>query len=109
MIRLRDHVYQIYYIDYRKSSSDKTKLLKTFMKKNTLLQIIAAPIRPLYNEAIIDLILTNTNKAQNSGTLDWNLLLLILKKKKLPLKKTSFGGRSYTNFTDEDFLRLLHD
>ena len=50
-------------IDYRKSSSDKSKLLKTFMKKNTLLQIIDAPTRPLYNEAIIDLILTNTTKA----------------------------------------------
>ena len=102
-------------IDYRKSSSDKTKLSKTFMKKNTLLQIIDAPTRPLYNEAIIDLILTNTNKAQNSGIIDWNLsdhlptFINIKKEKKTIFEKTTFRGRSYKNFTDEDFLRLLHD
>ena len=50
-------------IDFGKSSNDKTKLLKNFMKINTLLQIIETPTRPLYNDAIIDLILTNTNKA----------------------------------------------
>ena len=101
-------------IDYRKSSSDKSKLLKTFMKKNTLLQIIDAPTRPLYNEAIIDLILTNTSKAQNSGTIDWNLsdhlpTFINIEKEKTTFEKTSFRGRSYKNFTDEDFLRLLHD
>ena len=56
-------------IDCGKSSNHKTKLLKKNLKKNTLLQIIETPTRPLYNDAIIDLILTNTNKAQNSGVL----------------------------------------
>ena len=99
-------------IDYGKSSNDKTKLLKNFMKGNTLIQIIETPTRPLYNDAIIDLILTNTNKAQNSGVLDWNLsdhspTFINIKKEKVFFQKTSFRGRSYKNFTDGGFSRLL--
>ena len=67
------------------------------MKKNTLLQIIDAPTRPLYNEAIIDLILTNTNTAQNSGTLDWNLsdhlpTFINIKKEKATFEKNNIKG-----------------
>ena len=99
-------------IDFGKSSNDKTKLLKNFMKINTLLQIIETPTRPLYNDAIIDLILTNTNKAQNSGVLDWNLsdhspTFINIKKEKSFFQKTTFRGRSYKNFTEEEFIRLL--
>ena len=66
------------------------------MKKNTLLQIIETPTRPLYNDAIIDLILTNTNKAQNSGVLDWNLsdhspTFINIKKEKVIFQKHHSG------------------
>ena len=99
-------------IDYVKSSNEKTKLLKTFMKKNTLMQIIGEPTRPLYNKAIIDLILTITNKAKSSGTLELNLsdhlpTFINLKKDKTSFEKSVFKGRSYKNFNEEDFLRLL--
>ena len=99
-------------IDFGKSANDKTKLLKNFMKINTLVQIIETPTRPLYNDAIIDLILTNTNKAQNSGVLDWNLsdhspTFINIKKEKSLFQKTSFRGRSYKNFNEEEFVRLL--
>ena len=57
-------------IDFAKANKDSTKKLKNFVKKNTLRQIIENPTRPLYNDAVIDLILTNTDKAQMSGTLD---------------------------------------
>ena len=84
------------------------------MKKNTLLQIIETPTRPLYNDAIIDLILTNTNKAQNSGVLDWNLsdhspTFINIKKEKIFFQKTSIRGRSYKIFTGEDFFHRLHE
>ena len=99
-------------IDYGKSSNDKTKLLKIFMKTNTLLQIIETTTRPLYNDAIIDLILTNTNKAQNSGVLDLSdhsPTFINIKKEKLFFQKTTFRGRSYKNFTEEEFIRLLFE
>ena len=99
-------------IDYAKSSNEKTKLLKTFMKKNTLIQIIGESTRPLYNTAMIDLILTNTNKAKSSGTIELNLsdhlpTFINLKKDKTSFKKSVFKGRSYKNFNEDEFLRLL--
>ena len=58
--------------------------------------------------------MTNTNKAQNSGVLDWNLsdhspTFINIKKEKLFFQKTTFRGRSYTNFTEEEFIRLLFE
>ena len=84
------------------------------MKKNSLRQIVEDPTRPLYNEAIIDLILTNTNKAQMSGTLDWNLsdhlpTYINIKKGKVKFPKIDFQGRSYKHFDKDKFIRLLHE
>ena len=84
------------------------------MKKNSLRQIVEVPTRPLYNEAIIDLILTNTNKAQASGILDWNLsdhlpTYINIKKEKAKFSKIDFQGRSYKKFDKDEFIRLLQE
>ena len=84
------------------------------MKKHTLVQIIDAATRPLYNDATIDLILTNTNKVQSKGTLDWSLsdhlpTFIDIKKKKNKFQKTSFTGRSYKNFNEQELTRLFQE
>ena len=56
-------------INFARANKDSTKNLKNFMKKNSLWQIVDTPTRPLYNDAVSDLILTNTDKAQKSGRL----------------------------------------
>ena len=101
-------------LNFAKANKEDTKKLKKFMKKNSLRQIVEDPTRPLYNDAIIDLILTNTNKAQASGTLDWNLsdqfpTYINIKKGKVKFPKIDFQGRSYKNFDKNKFIRLLHE
>ena len=101
-------------INFAKANKEDTKMLKKFMKKNSLRQIVEDPTRPLYNDAMIDLILTNTNKAQASGTLDWNLsdhltTYINIKKGKVKFPKIDFQGRSYKNFDKDEFIRLLHE
>ena len=83
-------------------------------RRNTLRQVIDNAIRPLYSDAIIDFILTNTNKAQSIGTLDWNLsdhlpTFIDIKKEKNKCSKAQFIGCCYTNFNNKEFIRLLHD
>ena len=101
-------------INFAKANKEDTKKLKRFMKKNSLRQIVEDPTRPLYNDAIIDLILTNTNKAQTSGILDWNLsdhlpTYMNVKKGKTKFPKIDFQGRSYKTFDKDKFLRLLQE
>ena len=101
-------------INFAKANKEDTKKLKKFMKKNSLRQIVEVPTRPLYNDAIIDLILTNTNKAQASGILDWNLsdhlpTFINIKKEKAKFSKIDFQGRSYKNFDEDEFIRLLQE
>ena len=99
-------------IDFRKSSSDKTKFLKSFMKKNTFTQTIEDSTRPLFNNNIIDLIFTNTNKLDSSGILDLNLsdhlpTYINIKKNKVSFEKSTFRGRSYKKINEHDFVCLI--
>ena len=84
------------------------------MKKNTLIQTIEDSTRPLYNNGIIDLNLTNTNKQESSGVFDLNLsdhlsTFIIIKKEKNSFQKSTFRCRSHTNFSEDEFTRLLTD
>ena len=79
---------------------------------NKHLQMIREATRPLYNGAITDLILTNTNKAQSKGTLDWNLsdhlpTFINIEKEKSKFQNTSFTGCSYKSTSLLDYFRSI--
>ena len=56
-------------INYAKPRQDNTKKLKHFINQYQLTQYIKDPTRPLQNEATIDLIFSNCQNKQDSGSL----------------------------------------
>ena len=101
-------------INYHKHRQDHTKKLKHFATQHQLTQHIKESTRPLYNEAIIDLIFSNCSHIQYAGTLSWNLsdhipVIVNIKKQKSTFEKAEFKGRSYRRFNKNVFLNTLAD
>ena len=89
-------------------------LYKTPYKRFSLDSLITEPTRPLYNEAILDQILTNTKFIKASGTIKTNIsdhtpIFVNIKKPKQTFSKTTFTGRTYRNFNEDDFVNLLRE
>ena len=101
-------------IDYKKTRQENTKKLKHFALENNLMQLITESTRPLQSDAIIDLIFSNCQNIQYSGTLPWNLsdhvpVITNIKKQKEKREKAEFKGRSYRRFDQNHFLDLLNN
>ena len=91
-----------------------TKKFKTFMRLNTMKQFINQPTRPVTNDAILDLIVSNSQHIVRAGTMDINVsdhipTFIIRKKTKLNFDKCKFVGRSYRNFDSVIFETRLKE
>ena len=60
-------------IHYHKPRQENTKKLKFFATQHQLVQLIKDSTRPLSSDAIIDLIFSNCQHIDSSGSLDWNV------------------------------------
>ena len=101
-------------INYAKPRQDNTKKLKHFANQNQFTQYIKDPTRPLQNDFIIDLIFSNCQNIQNSGSLSWNLsdhipVFIKIKKTKCVPEKVEFRGRSYRQFDANNFIHSLNN
>ena len=86
-------------INYHKPRQDNTKKLKSFATQHQLTQLINVSTRPLSSDAIIDLIFSNCQHIESSGSLDWNVsdhipVYVNVKKTKTKSEKAEFRGRS---------------
>ena len=90
-------------IDYNRNNEGR-KVLKEMETKYGLTQLIAEKSRPLYNDSIIDLIITNNPELTMSGSLNYNIsdhvpIYVVRKKIKIKPIKVEFFGRSYRNYS----------
>ena len=97
-------------IDFAKKCSVGSTYIRRLTKRFSLDSLITEPTRPLYNEAILDQILTNTKFIKASGTIKTHTPIFInIKKPKQTFSKTTFTGRTYRNFNEDDFVNLLRE
>ena len=101
-------------IDFAKKCSVGNTYIRRLTKRFSLDSLITEPTRPLYNEAILDQILTNTKFIKASGTIKTNIsdhtpIFINIKKSKQTFPKTTFTGRTYRNFNEDDFVNLLRE
>ena len=101
-------------INHTKPRQDNTKKLKHFANQNQFTQYIKDPTRPLQNDSIIDLIFSNCQNIQDSGSLSWNLsdhipVFIKIKKTKNVPEKAEFRGRSYRQFDANNLIHSLNN
>ena len=90
-------------IDYHRNNEGR-KVLKEMETKYGLTQLISEKSSPLYNDSIIDLILTNNPELTMSVSLNYNIsdhvpIYVVRKKIKIKPFKVEFFGRSYRNYS----------
>ena len=95
-------------INYLAKNTHDMRELKWFEQKTSMLQCIKQITRFSNNNSCLDLIFTNSNFVAESGTLDVNLsdhemIFVTRKQVKKQHTPTSFMGRSYLNFDEENF------
>ena len=102
-------------IDYRLRHSPEYKKLKDFEREYQLKQLISTPTRITPRKSsIIDTIFTDMEYINSSGTLDItisdHLPVFVVKKKTSSPKNISFiEGRTYKNYTKENFQTLIRN
>ena len=101
-------------INYHKPRQENTKKLKSFATQHQLIQLFNDSTRPLSSDAIIDLIFSNCQHIDSSGSLDRNLsdhipVYVNIKKNKTKSEKAEFRGRSYRRFVEESFLLCINN
>ena len=101
-------------IDMARPRQQKSKKLKKFLDKFCLKQYITEKTRPCYSDSIIDLLISNCDRIQYTGLLDWNIsdhraTLLNIKKAKTKFEKEEFRGRSYSKFDENIFKNLMRN
>ena len=102
-------------IDMLKKNSNDCRKLIDLIKPLGLRCLIKETTRPSTNRnSCIDQIITNSDTINMSGVIDINLSDHLLihcnrKKMKLPKTKCNFIGRSYRNYTIEEFQRTIRD
>ena len=84
------------------------------MTQHQLVQLIKDSTRPLSSDAIIDLIFSNCQHIDSSGSLDWNIsdhipVFVNIKKNKTIPEKAEFRGRSYRRFVEETFQLCINN
>ena len=100
-------------VNYLDNNCPKTKQLKSWAKLSGFTQLIDKPTRITPRKAgCLDLIFVNSINITSHGIVDLNIsdheLVYVTKcKLKKPVVKTSFMGRSYKNFDENNFRDLL--
>ena len=101
-------------INFQKCKQENTKKLKSCAAQHQLLQLIKDTTRPLSSDAVIDLIFSNCQHIDSSGSLDWNIsdhipVFVNIKKSKTHPEKAELKGRSYRRFDEEIFLHCINN
>ena len=101
-------------IDFSKRNSQGSVIMKRLAKRFSLEKQIKKPTRPLYGEAIIDQIFTNSQIIKQLGTLDLSIsdhvpIYINIKKGKTIFEKNTFTCKTYKNFNEEAFTNLLRE
>ena len=100
-------------IDYKKRNSPGYKQLLFFEKANNLKQMIKTNTRiTKSSSSIIDLILTNAQYVETSGTLDTFIsdhqpIFVVKKKPRNKAQPVAFIGRSYKNYSKQELTEAL--
>ena len=99
-------------INVYKKTSPESKDLLNLMSTYGFKQYINETTRFGTKNTCIDLIFTNCDYINNTGTLDWNYsdhqaIFVTKKKPKTKKNKMKFYGRSYKNYNTEDFQECL--
>ena len=87
-------------IDFGKPNSKGAVIMKKLAKRFSLEKQVNKSTRPLYGEAVLDQIFTNSRIVKQAGIIDGNIsnhvpVFIVLKKDKLNFEKTTFTCRIY--------------